>query len=186
MSFDLPKNLLEQIEPDEKIIDSLKTTTVTSKPDYVVLTNTRIIYFNEKHLGRYEFTVIPFSKLQTMRAERGLVYFGEITFINESGEKISLNWIPKNEIEPFIESLEDAMNRVAVEPITIKRVKNIGSKMQWQFDKPPELIFRSQSDLSTHGTEADPLNELKMRYARGEITEEEYNKMKKFLESNNS
>ena len=186
MSFDLPKNLLEQIEPDEKIIDDLKTTTVTSKPDYIVLTNTRIIYFNEKHLGRYEFTIIPFSKLQTMRAERGLMFFGGISFVNESGEEISLNWIPKKEIEPFIESLEDAMNSVAVEPISIKRDKGIGSKMKWQFDKPPELIFRSQNDFRSHKTEGDPLNELKLRYARGEITEDEYNKMRKFLESNNS
>jgi len=188
MKVKLPDKLLEQLEPGENIIDTLKTTTIASRPDYTVLTNRRIIYFNEKHLGRFEFIVIPYSKLQTMKAERGLLTFGKVLFRNENMEEISLNWVKKEQIEPFIESLEEAMNNVAVEPISIRRIKNLGSNMIWEFEKPPELIFRSQrNDFETHHvSNPNPLDELKMRYVKGEISEVEYNRMKRFLELDNN
>jgi hypothetical protein len=182
MANELPKKLLEQLEPGEKIYDTLKTTTIASRPDYTVLTNYRIIYFNEKHLGRYDFVVIPYSKLQTMKAERGLLTFGKISFRDEQDEEIALYRVSKEQIEPFIESLEKAMNNVAVEPISIKRKKHLGSNMIWEFEKPPELIFRSYRE-SLSKSSLDPLNELKMRYVRGEISESEYKRMKNFLES---
>lgn len=183
MEIELPKKLLEQLEPGEKVLDALKTTTIASRPDYTVLTDTRIIYFNDKHLGRFEFIVIPYSKLQTMKAERGLLTFGRITFTSENGEEISLNLVKKEQIEPFIESLEEALNNIAVEPISIKRNKHLGTNMEWEFEKPPELIFRSQKNENKLKGSLDPIHELKMRYVRGEISEIEYRRMKQFLES---
>jgi hypothetical protein len=185
MKIELPEKLLEQLEPGEKVFDALKTTTIASRPDYTVLTNLRIVYFNDKHLGRFELIIIPYSKLQTMRAERGLLAFGKILFIDENNEEISLNRVSKEQIEPFIESLEKALNNIAVEPISIKRIKRLGSNMEWFFEKPAELLFRSQSEVlaSSQKQVPDHLEELKMRYVRGEITETEYQRMKKFLES---
>jgi hypothetical protein len=183
MEIELPKKLLEQLESGEKVLDALKTTTIASRPDYTVLTDRRILYFNDKHLRRFELTVIPYSKLQTMKAERGLLTFGKIILTSENGEDISLNLVKKDQIEPFIEALEEAMNSIAVEPISIKRIKNIGSNMEWEFEKPPELIFRSQKEVKEFDKSSDPFNELKMRYVRGEISETEYRRMKQFLES---
>jgi len=95
MKFKLPDKLLDQLEVGENVIDALQTTTLASRPDYTVLTDRRIIYFNDKHLGRYELTVIPYSKLQTMKAERGLLTFGKIMFIDENKEEISLHKVKK-------------------------------------------------------------------------------------------
>ena len=185
MDIELPKKLLEQLEVGEKVIEALKTTTIASRPDYTVLTNNRILYFNDKHLGRYELVVIPYSKLQTMKAERGLLTFGKILFVDENMEEIILNKVRKEQIEPFIESLEKALNNIAVEPISIKRDKHLGSNMMWEFEKPAELVFRSHKEVleTNQGSISNPLDELRMRYARGEISETEYNRMKHFLES---
>lgn len=182
MNFSLPEKLLEQLETDESVIDALRTTTIATRPDYTVLTNQRIIYFNDKHLGRFELTVIPYTKLQYMKAERGLLSFGKILFKDEKDEEIELNKVKKEQIEPFMESLEKALNQVAVEPISIKRVKHIGSRMEWEFIKPAELLFRSQSTIHSAQDNDDPFDELKMRYVRGEISETEYRRMKHFLE----
>ena len=186
MSFDIPKKLLDNLEPGENIIDALKTTTIASRPDYTVLTNRRIIYFNDKYLGRYDMVVIPYPKLQHMEAERGLITYGKLLMRNENEEEINLNKVQKEQLEPFIESLETAMNGVAVEPISIRRKKGIGSSMTWVFEKPAELVFRSRRD-DFGGAPApravDPLAELKMRYVRGEITEDEYLQKKRFLEA---
>jgi len=92
--------------------------------------------------------------------------------------------VKKEQIEPFIESLEKAMNNIAVEPISIKKEKNIGSSMEWEFEKPPEMVFRSQRDVKEKQTVVpDHLEALRMRYVNGEISEIEYKRMKSFLES---
>jgi hypothetical protein len=92
--------------------------------------------------------------------------------------------VKKEQIGPFIESLEKAMNKIAVEPISIKKEKNIGSSMEWEFEKPPEMVFRSQWDVKEKQTVVpDHLEALRMRYVNGEISEIEYKRMKSFLES---
>ena len=95
MEMELPEKLQEQLEQRENVLSALKTTTIASRPDYTVLTDRRIMYFNDKHLGRFELTVIPYSKLQTMKAERGLITFGKLLFRDENGEEISLNKVKK-------------------------------------------------------------------------------------------
>jgi hypothetical protein len=175
MKIDLPEKLLDQLEQGEKVIDALKTTTIASRPDYTVLTNHRIIYFNDKHLGRFELVVIPYSKLQTMEAERGLLTFGKILFVNENKDEINLKKVKKEQIEPFIESLEKAMNNIAIEPISIKRIKHLGSNMEWVFEKPAELLFRLHKEvLGKKNDISNALDELRMRYVRGEISEVEF------------
>ncbi len=76
---------------------------------------------------------------------------------------------------------------MAVEAIRIKRKKGLLGKMEWEFKKSAEMIFRSRSPDSearayqsqTRGIDQDPLNELKLRLARGEITMEQYLEMEK-------
>ena len=77
---------------------------------------------------------------------------------------------------------------IAVEPISIKRNKGIGGRMNWEFDKPSEIIFRSstysekQKDFpQTPSQSQEPLLILKTRYARGKISEEENNLMREAL-----
>lgn len=55
--------------------------------------------------------------------------------------------------------------------------------MVWEFEKPAELIFRSQATPKTSEDFHGPLDMLKMRYVKGEITETEYKRMKNFLET---
>jgi uncharacterized membrane protein len=43
----------------------------------------------------------------------------------------------------------------------------------WEFDKPAEIIFRQQP-LDQPKPSEDPLSQLKMKFIRGEISEEEY------------
>jgi hypothetical protein len=146
--------------------------------------NPRIIYFNEKYLGRYEMKVIPYQKLEEMTAERGRVRFGSIVFKSEEEEEVNLNKVPKDDIEEFVNALEEAINAIAAEPVSITRKKGMMGKMEWQFLKPPEMVFRSapQAKPQTPSTSTDPLAALKMRFVRGEITEEEYKRMKEILE----
>jgi hypothetical protein len=178
---ELPQGIRENLVEGETISKVLKTFSIINKPNYTLLTDRRILYFDEKHLGRYDLVDIPYSKLKSMRAERGVVTFGSIEFIGEQEEDpVLLSRIPKDEIEPFIKSLEDAINDLAVEPISIKRKRSFLGKMEWEFKKESEMLFRTKNDSGS--SNLDPLNELKLRFVKGDISEEEYLRMKKILE----
>ncbi len=192
VSSKLPKGIQETLVANETIHKVLKTVSIVNKPEYTVLTDRRILYFNEKILNRYDLEDIPYSKLMEMKAERGRVRFGSIEFKNEEKKKpIKLSKVPKKDIEPFIEALEIAMNNVAVEPISIKRSKGLIGKMRWEFKKTPEMLFKSRPagadslerrPFIKGEPEADPLRKLKLRFVNGEISEEEYLRMRELLE----
>lgn len=170
MSFELPKGILDILATSERIHRVLKTRSIVNKPEYTILTDRRILYFDEKFLGRYDLADIPYSKLVEVKAERGRVRFGSI--------------------EPFFEALEIALNNVAVDPISIKRSKGLIGKMTWEFKKTPEMLFKSRPadgsslerrDFFREEANKEALQQLKMRFAKGEITEEEYLRMRDLL-----
>jgi len=163
----------ENFSPGEEVIRYLKTFDVVERPDYIILTNLRVVYFNEKHLGRYAFKSIPFQKLLQMRAHRGALLWGDISFTGEDGTVILLERVERHDLEGFIDALEIEYNSIAVEPISIKHERDLVGKATWQFDKPAEIIFRQQS-LDQPGRSEDPLSQLKLRFIKGEISEEEY------------
>jgi hypothetical protein len=170
---ELPSGAKENLSPGEEVIRYLKTFDVVERPDYILLTNLRLVYFNEKHLGRYAFKSIPFQKLLQMRAHRGALLWGDISFTGEDGTVILLERVDRRDLEGFIDTLEIEYNRIAVEPISIKHERDLVGKATWQFDKPAEIIFRQQPSDQPERSE-DPLSQLKMRFIRGEISEEEY------------
>jgi hypothetical protein len=169
---ELPSGVKANLSPGETVVHYLRTFQVFSKPDYIILTNIRLVYFNEKHLGRYDFRSLPFQKLLKMDANRGIFLWGNISFKNEDGTLILLKLVSRGKMEGFIEALKISYNNIAVEPITIEYNNKLFGRATWEFNKPKEIIFRQSSDQTKQPD--DPLNQLKMRYIRGEITENEY------------
>jgi hypothetical protein len=155
------------------VIRYLKTFEVAERPDYIILTNFRIAYFDEKHIGRYVFKSIPFEKLLQIKAHRGAALWGEISFKSEDHTVILLKRVNRGDLEGFINALENAYNSIAVEPISIKHEKDLLGKATWEFNKPTEMIIRQRPSDQPKPSE-DPLNQLKTRFIRGEISEEEY------------
>jgi hypothetical protein len=170
---ELPGAVKENLSSGEEVIRYLKTFEVVERPDYIILTNLRLVYFDEKHIGRYAFKSIPFQKLLQIRAHRGAVLWGEISFKSEDGTVIKLEKVNHHNLESFIDALEVAYNSIAVEPISIKHEKDLFGKATWEFNKPEEMIFRQQPSDQPKPIE-DPLNQLKTRFIKGEISEEEY------------
>lgn len=170
---ELPGGVKENLSSGEEVVRYLKTFEVVERPDYIILTNLRVVYFNEKHLGRYAFKSIPFQKLLQITAHRGSLLWGDISFKSEDGTVILLERVDRDDLEGFIDALEIAYNSIAVEPISIKHERDLFGKATWEFNKPEEVIFRQQPSDQPKPSE-DPLNQLKMRFVRGEISEEEY------------
>jgi len=170
---ELPVGVKENLSSGEEVIRYLKTFEVVERPDYIILTNLRVVYFNEKHLGRYAFKSIPFQKLLQMRAHRGALLWGDISFTSEDGTVILLERVDRRDLEGFIDALEIEYDSMAVEPISIKHERDLVGEATWQFDKPTEAVFRQQPSDQPARSE-DPVSQLKMRFIKGEISEEEY------------
>jgi hypothetical protein len=182
MSIEIPPGARVNLVSGESVNRVLKTYSLLNKPEYTILTDRHILYFNEKILGRYDLSDIPYSR----RAR-----FGSIEFTSEDKKEIKIKHVPKDDIQPFVEALEIAINNVAVEPISISRGKGLLGKRTWEFHKTPEMLFKSRPtradtlerrEFVKDAPEDDPLKKLKMRFVNGEITEEEYLRMKRILE----
>ena len=185
MEFEPPKKLEEYLENGEPLITGIKNVRIGVKPEYYFLTDRRIICFNEKHFGQYDLSSIPFTKIKEIEAQIGPVFYGSVQITSEEGQSYDINQIPKEYVEPFLDKLEDAINAIAVEPITINLKKTLTGKT-WSFTKPAETVFRSKAaspEVSpTTQAEIDPLKALQMRFVRGEISKDQYEDMKKTLE----
>ncbi len=138
----LPEGLTKNLAPKEEIISYLTSFVVAERTNYIVLTNLRLIYFDEKHLGRFTFKSLPFQKLLQVKAHRGAVVWGEVSIKMEDGTSYVVERVSRNELAGFIESLEKAVNNIAVEPISIQHKGELLGRSEWEFNKPAEMIFR--------------------------------------------
>ena len=169
----LPDGLKKNLSPGEEIISYLKSFVIAERSNYIILTNLRLIYFDEKYLGRYLFKSLPFQKLLQVSAHKGAVVWGEVSVKMEDGTSYTVERVSRNDMASFIDALEIEYNNIAVEPISIKHKGELLGIADWEFNKPAEMIFRQQPSNQSKLVE-DPLIQLKMRFVKGEISEEEY------------
>ncbi len=73
-----------------------------------------------------------------------------------------------------MDALEQVINVVAVEPVSVKRTRGALGDMTWELTKEPEKLVREKhAEPPKVDGQADPLNVLKLRFASGEIGEDE-------------
>jgi len=169
----LPDGLKKNLSPGEEIISYLKSFVIAERTNYIILTNIRLIHFDEKHLGRYDFKTLPLQKLLQVSAHRGAIVWGEVSVKMEDGTSYTVERVNRNDLVNFIDALEIQYNNIAVEPVSIKHKGELLGMSDWEFNKPAEMVFRQTSSIQSQTVE-DPLVQLKMRFVKGELSEEEY------------
>ncbi len=182
----LPKGIGENLQPGEEVIFAVKKKMGVEKPKWLIVTDRRIIYFDEKMFGRYDMKAVPYEKLEEVYVKIGKMY-AEFIIRKEDGEEIKLDRMDKSKSKDAIEAIKEAINRIAVEPIGIERKKHLTSQEMW-IHKPKEVISRSVrvEPRSVQIEKEDPLEKLKKLkelYDMGVISQDEYEeKRKKLLE----
>ena len=169
----LPDGLKKNLSPGEEIISSLNSFVIAERTNYIILTNLRLIYFDEKHLGRYDFKSLPLQKVLQISAHRGAIVWGEVSVKMEDGTCYTVERVSRKDMANFIDALEISYNSIAVEPVSMKRKGELLGMADWEFNKPAEMVFRQNMPVQSKPAE-DPLVQLKIRFVKGEITEEEY------------
>ena len=169
----LPDGLKKNLSPGEEIISYLKSFVIAERTNYIILTNIRLIHFDEKHLGRYDFKTLPLQKLLQVSAHKGAIVWGEVSVKMEDGTCYTVERVSRNDMVNFIDALEISYNSIAVEPVSMKRKGELLGMADWEFNKPAEMLFRQNPSIQSQPAQ-DPLVQLKMRFIKGEISEEEY------------
>ena len=169
----LPEGVKKNLSPGEEIICYLKSFMIAELTNYIILTNIRLIYFDEKHLGRYVFKSLPLQKVIQVSAHKGAILWGDVSVKMEDGTSYNIERVSRKDMANFIDALEIAYNSIAVEPVSIKHKGELLGMSDWEFNKPAEMVFRQNPAVSSQAVQ-DPFVQLKMRFIKGEISEEEY------------
>jgi hypothetical protein len=169
----LPDGLKKNLSPGEEVVSYLNSFVIAERTNYIILTNIRLIYFDEKHLGRYDFKSLPLQKVLQISAHKGAIVWGEVSVRMEDGNYYTVERVSRNDMTNFIDALEIAYNNIAVEPVSMKRKGELLGMADWEFNKPAEMVFRQNMPVQSQPAE-EPLAQLKMRFIKGEISEEEY------------
>src|SRR4030067_3276478 len=93
----LPDGLKKNLSPGEEIISYLKSFVVAELTNYMILTNIRLIYFDEKHLGRYDFKSLPLQKVLQISAQRGAIVWGEVSVKMEDGTSYTVERVSRKD-----------------------------------------------------------------------------------------
>jgi len=183
----LPKSVVRHIEPDEKVLFAIKKKVSLEKPKWLLVTDRRIIYLDEKVLGRYDLKAIPYQKLEKVTVKLGIMS-SEFVIEGEENITLKLGWMNKEEARKAINAIKDALNAIAIEPVSIGVSKGLTSET-WVLNKPKEFVTRTMPAYQATPqapAKEDPLEKLKKLkelYDMGVISQEEYEeKRKKLLE----
>jgi hypothetical protein len=193
LSIKLPRKFTDNLGSNEVVLQALKSFSIFAKPNYLILTNMRLIFFDERWVG-YELKSMPFQKILEVRAERGIFFWGSVFVTSEEVVKGSedlktelgagirpqphvtyaIRRVSKRLVEPFLDGMANVVNQIAVEPVSIRKKAGWFGKASWQYEKPEEFVTRSQPMPSQAAGQVDPLVSLKLAFAKGDISEEEY------------
>ena len=190
MTEKLPKAAGKVLEPGEEVLFTVRKKVSLEKPKWLLITDRRIIYLDEKVLGRYEVKAIPYQKLEEVKVELGVVS-SEFLIKGEENIRLKLGWMNKEQARKTINAIKDALNAIAIEPVTIEVKKGLTHET-WKLKKPKELVSRvvpagttvqHQPAVEKKEDPIEKLKKLKELYDMGVISQEEYEeKRKKLLE----
>ncbi len=169
---DIPKDVIDNLYSGENVNFCIKKKVAMElKPKYLIISDRRVIFYDQKIAGRYDLNDIPYSKLEHVYFNEGLLA-SEFTLKNEDKHHISINWLGKKECKDAIITIRDAINAISIEPVSIQKKKTlVGEK--WSLRKPLETITRTM-----------PMAQVIERTQPAQKTDDPVDKLKKIKELN--
>jgi len=159
----VPKAIKKMLLADEQAMGIIRQSRLkaAATPDSIIITNQRIIRYSPSTLGLHkEIEDHRYEDIANLKMEKGIL-FATITLKHRfMSEDLILDNLPARQVDYVFRIIQENLKRIgstSVSPVTTSQPTPPG---------PPE----------------DPLQVLKLRFARGEITREEFEEMKRVLE----
>ena len=162
-SVKVPKAIETMLYGDEIVVSSIKQSRWKRllTPDSLFVTNHRIILYSPKALGlRKTIEDYRYRDMANFKADRG-IFFTTLTITQRfMSNDLVIDSLPKGKTDQVAGIIHEGIRR-------------LGSGMH-----PGDTDVSADTEKDSE----DPLNVLKLRYARGEISQQQYEEMKKVLE----
>lgn len=159
----VPKGIQKLLLADEQVMAVVKQSRLKAAitPDSIIITNQRIIRYSPTSLGlRKEIEDHRYEDIANLKIDKGIMFATITAKRRFMSEDLILDNLLKNQADYISRVIQEnlrRMSRAKTSPVTTNQ-------------QPPEVLPE------------DPLQVLKLRFARGEITKEQFEEMKRILE----
>jgi len=161
--FKVPKAIKQMLLTDEQLLAVVKQSRLKAAitPDSIIVTNQRIIRCSPSALGlRKEIEDYRYEDIANLRIDKGILFATITAKRRFMSEDLILDKLPKGQADYISRVIQEnlaRMNSAARSPVA------------------------ANQQVSLTASE-DPLQVLKLRFARGEITKEQFEEMKRALQ----
>jgi len=159
----IPKAIKKMLLADEQVMAVIKQSRLKAAitPDSIIITNQRIIRYSPSSLGLHkEIEDYRYEDMANLKIDKGIL-FATITVKRRfMSEDLILDNLPEGQVDYVFRLIQENLRRMGnatISPVTTNQ----------------------QTPLTSS---EDPLQVLKLRFAKGEITKEQFEEMKKVLE----
>jgi len=159
----IPKAIKKMLLADEQVMAVIKQSRLKAAitPDSIIITNQRIIRCSPSSFGLHkEIEDYRYEDMANLKINKGIL-FATITVKRRfMSEDLILDNLPEGQVDYVFRLIQENLRRMGnatTSPVTTNQ----------------------QTPLTSS---EDPLQVLKLRFARGEITKEQFEEMKKVLE----
>jgi hypothetical protein len=159
----VPKAVKKMLLADEQAMAVIKQSRLkaATTPDSIIITNQRIIRYSPSTLGLHkEIEDYRYEDIANLKIDKGIL-FATITLKRRfMSEDLILDNLPAGQVDYFFRLIQENLRRMSGAPTSV-------------------VTTNQQTPLTAP---EDPLQVLKLRFARGEITKEQFEEMKRVLE----
>jgi len=159
----VPNAIKKMLLTDEQVMALIKQSKLKAAitPDSIIITNQRIIRYSPSALGLHkEIEDYRYEDIANLKIDKGILFATITAKRRFMSEDLILDKLLKGQADYISRVIQEnlrRMNSATTSPVTANQRVSLTS---------PE----------------DPLQVLKLRFARGEITKEQFEEMKKVLE----
>ena len=158
----VPNAIKKMLLADEQVMAVIKQSRLKTAitPDSIIITNQRIIRYSPSALGlRKEIEDYRYEDIANLKIDKGIM-FATITIKPRfMSEDLILDNLPKGQADYISRLIQENLRRMS--------------------SAPTSLVTTHQQAPPTSAE--DPLQVLKLRFARGEFTKEQFEEMKRAL-----
>lgn len=162
-TFKVPKAIKKMLLADEQAMGIIRQSRLkaAATPDYIVITDQRIIRYSPSALGLHkEIEDHRYEDIANLKMEKGIL-FATITLKHRfMSQDLILDNLPAGKVDYVFRLIQENLKRISSASVS------------------PAATGQPTPATATE----DPLQVLKLRFARGEITREEFEEMKRVLE----
>ena len=159
----VPNAIKKMLLADEQVMAVIKQSRLKTAitPDSIIITNQRIIRYSPSALGlRKEIEDYRYEDIANLKIDKGIMFANITVKRRFMSENLILDNLPAGQADYISKTIQENLRRMS---------------------RPPTSPVVTNQRVSLTSPE-DPLQVLKLRFARGEITKEQFEEMKKVLE----